>query len=285
MGFENFLLYTEDDTNNKLTVTATKADAVDVDRNENVLLYKDFGADYFNALDIDFEIYLNSNSEDGGLGGPGLNNTVDDRSGFGTTGLVVNIQKVDATPHLLYLLRGNHVASDAYNCAVNTPYYCTFTRAAGNDTVQLLIYSDSGRTDLLDTLAVAGFGTTKWRYVYGFLNLNNATSGYDFDGYVQNLDLHTPIYEESCSDGLVFGDTPSTQVVFDVSVTDGFKVGDTPLAQLVIDVLATDGIILGDSPSMSTVKLHRALKAFKGRNLSAPGALRELKEVIVRKLK
>jgi len=186
---ENFLTYTEEDDNNKLTVTATKAEGADVDRDIDVWLYADKGSDYFDALDIDFEIYVASTSLDGGTGGIAITNTANKSvADFADTDISVLAMR-EGADYKLKLWRGYNVDDDAYTGSSNTLYYCTLSRAAGNDSVSVPIYSDVGRTDLLGTITVVGFGTTKYQYVYGFVNINAIQSGKDFDGYVQNLDL------------------------------------------------------------------------------------------------
>jgi len=187
MAIENLLTYTEKDDNNKLTVTASKATASDVDEDEDVWLYKDRGVDHFDALDIDFELRIESTSQEGSHGGVAFANVIGEISDFAATDFVCRIKRNG--DYRIVLTRGNWVAHDPYICSPNTLYYCTIERAAGNDTVSVKIYSDAGRTDLLDTLALANFGTEKWRYVYGFINRNSGTPNRNFDGYTQNLDL------------------------------------------------------------------------------------------------
>ena len=192
--YGSLLDFTEVDTNSKLTVTATKATGADVDADEDVYLYADKGAGYFNALDIDFELYLASTSDNGAFGGMAITNTVNDISGLATTDIVVFIAKAGGTS-TINLVRGANVATDAAPDTIifaDTVYYCTLTRVAGNDSCVVTIYSDAGRVTLLDTLTVAGYSTTKYRYVFGFINWNTATGGENFDGYVQNLEFGEP---------------------------------------------------------------------------------------------
>lgn len=192
MAVEDFTTYTEVDTNAKLTVTSARATGVDVDRDEDVYLYKDFGAAYFNALNITFELLVNATSTPAGgsspVGSIAITNTVNDISAFATTDIsaIIGEEGVGAK---IWLQRGAGVASDVYICSLDTIYYCLLERASGNDTVTLKIYSDAARTTLLDTLTVIGYGTTTYRYLFGFVNWNNGQAGADFDGYVENLNL------------------------------------------------------------------------------------------------
>ena len=186
--WEDLLVFTEVDANAKLTVTESKALAADVDTDEDVYLYRDMGSDAIDALDVNFEIYIASTSVDGAWGGMAIANTVGDHTGFATTD--ISVMMLAASPYpSLYLIRGFLVESDTYTCATNTLYYCTLTRPAGGDIVTLKIYSDSARTTLLDTLTVDGYSTTKYQYIYGFVNYNSTTANQNFDGYVQNLVL------------------------------------------------------------------------------------------------
>ena len=187
---ENFTTYTKVDASGKLTVTATKVTGVDVGRDENVYLYKDRGASHFNVLYEEFEIYANSASTvDSAKGGIAITNTIGSMASFATTDIWAGTYTVAGPTYRLYLARGNLVASDYYVPTADTLYYCRITRAAGNDTITMTIYSNAARTTLLDTLTVSGFGTTQWRYAYGFVNDNAGVGGKDWDGYVQNLKL------------------------------------------------------------------------------------------------
>ena len=187
---EDLSTHTELDDNTKLTVTDTKATGADVDADESVHLYKDYTADYFDALYVEFELYIASTSEVNGIGGVGLTETQrNDISAFGATEISCTARKTEAAVYKIYLARGPDTATDFYTCSADTPYYCLMERVAGNDTVTVKIYSDAGRTTLLDTLTLAGISTTKYRYLYGFVNWNTATGDENFDGYVQNLSI------------------------------------------------------------------------------------------------
>jgi len=179
--------YTEVDANSKLTVTATRATAVDVDGDEDVYLYRDMGAGFFNTLSVDFEILINATSGINAEAGMAITNTVNDMSGFATTDISVFIEESAGPVYKIYLYRGNKVANDSYTCSTDTLYYCTIERVASNDTVNLKIYSDLARATLVDTLTVSGFSTTTYRYLFAFVNNNTATVAQDFDGYVQNV--------------------------------------------------------------------------------------------------
>jgi len=192
MAIEDFTTYTEVDTQGWLTVASNKIEGTDVNRNVDAYVYKDYTADFFNALDILFEIQIEDTSELEARGGPAISDTIGSVNDFASTDISIAARVLTAGPaYQIELARGNYLAKDTFTGAANTLYYCTLSRAAGNDTVTLKIYSDSPRTNLLDTLTVAGFGVAKWRYSYGFVNVNSGPTNRAFDGFVQDMDLQT----------------------------------------------------------------------------------------------
>jgi len=186
-GMEDFTTYTEVDANSKLTVIATKATGFNADSDEDIYLYKDKGADHFDALDIDFALFIEADSGVNAYCGVAITNTIGTIQGFASTDLAVVAQEAAGPAWSIRLVRGAVVAEDFYTCSSNTLYYCTLSRTAGSDTATVKIYSDAARTSLVDTLSLSGFSTTKYQYIYGFVNRNNSGTGTDFRGYVQYL--------------------------------------------------------------------------------------------------
>ena len=191
MAVENFTTYTEVDTGDFITKTSTKVTATDVTSQTDCYLWKDFTATHFNALDVDFEVYCeNEEALKYGHGGVAITNTLDGFHGFATTDIAVIAQSRGSSVAWIRLSRGNYVAHDWFIGVAATLYYCTISRVAGNDTVNVLVYSDSGRTNLLDTVTETGFSTTKYRYCMGFVNYDDGTANREFTGYTQNLNLN-----------------------------------------------------------------------------------------------
>ena len=194
MPIEDCTTYTEVDGSVGLTVTAPKVDANVSSAVADDYVYKDYTADYFNALNVFFEGYMNStNSTTWGMGAMGLTVTaVNDRTGWGTSDVSLALWKNDTGQVYTELCRGNEVAvaTNYSGLALNTLYYFKLTRVAGSDTINLYVYSDSARTSPVFSLTLAGFGTaTKYRYSYGFVNKNSGVGGRNFQGYIQNLDF------------------------------------------------------------------------------------------------
>lgn len=193
MATQDLTTYTEVDASAHLTVNASKADASGVLRSENVLLYKDFTADYFDRLNIDFEIYIGSGSTDGCIAGIGLSNTSGvGYNSFGANDIGCYIHKSAGSPYYrLYIFRGDLSSpgeSDVIGIDADTLYYCTLERGIGNTIAFLRIYSDSGRTVSVGNPYLVGLSTTKYRYFYAFANYNDAL-GSSFTGYTQNIEL------------------------------------------------------------------------------------------------
>jgi len=194
MAVVDFTTFTENDASAKLTVTSTKADAANATALEVVNLYKDYGADYFDAVDADFDGYMTTSSGTNNatfgviFSSTGSPNSLTIQQ-IGSTDIAGTMYKNGSTYEVI-LFRGTGVI-DRGTVSSATLYYLTLSRATGSDTVNLYIYSNSGRTTLVDTLTCTGVGTgTKWRYVYGFANRKFDEANGQVYGYIQNLDLN-----------------------------------------------------------------------------------------------
>ncbi len=193
MSIEDFSTYTEVDGTGVLTVTSSKITGLNVDKDIDAYVYKDFTANHFNRLKVYFEVNIESGSDVGGIGYMGFSDTVGTKAAWEATSLIAGMAKVGGPLYKVILIRGNSVASDNYTGSADTLYYCTIVRAAGSDSATLLVYDDAPRTNLLDTLAVAGYGANKWQYAYGFVNTNEAQAAENFSGYIQDLQLFSVV--------------------------------------------------------------------------------------------
>lgn len=203
-GYEDFSTYTETDASSSLDITTSrcKADASTVGRDETITLYKDFTANYFNAISIDFEIYCNGSSQDSSFAGIGLSNTAGLANGIASMensanniGVSTFIQRAGASDYRLYGVWGAWQSGSYISISANTLYYVRLTRATDGDTYTVGAFTDAGRTSHVSGspfVVSAGLGTTKWRYLYGFTNYNGSNSGMAWTGYVQNIKINTP---------------------------------------------------------------------------------------------
>jgi hypothetical protein len=158
--------YTEVDVaSNRVVLAGAKATITDLDGDEIVSVYKDFGANYFNALNIFFEFNYTGASHGTGnpsayaiqLTGSAITSALDPA----ITDLVV-CAEINSGSYNLWLLRGCWEAYDGcLGLSTDTVYYCKLVRAAASSTITLTIYSDAARTNVVDTLSVTGYGTDK----------------------------------------------------------------------------------------------------------------------------
>ncbi|MFA4818111.1 MAG: fibronectin type III domain-containing protein [Parcubacteria group bacterium] len=170
--------------------TASQVSGAGLLRNQTAYVYKDFTANFFDNLSIDFEMYTNTTSANSSQGELGLTvGTVGSTNSWATTDARVMATKNGSGAYVFTLARGAApAASQSYTGAGNTLYYCTLGRTAGSDTINLYIYSNATRSALVSTLSVAGFGTNKFRYFYPISSNNNATAA-AWTGYFQNINL------------------------------------------------------------------------------------------------
>lgn len=184
--FENLLAYTEVDPSSKITVTSTRVTAIDLVMDETAYVYKDKGANFFDALDIEFVVKLTAGDVAGRIGVLHLANTIVDAQHVTDTDPAVVFRQQSGPAYYIRLSRGLLAATDTYTCSINVPYYCTLLRAAGNDTIELKIYSDEARTNLLHTLSVSGFGVTKHRYIFT-ISSRNEPDNERMSAYCENI--------------------------------------------------------------------------------------------------
>lgn len=182
---EDLSTYTEVDPNSHISATSSRMTGGGINRNETAYAYYDKGADYFDALDIDFDIRTTNLDSNDILGVLGISNTLDHIGAFGTSDIKVAFYYPGGGARGLYLGTGG--ALDYMVISVDTTYYCTLERAAGSAAVSLKVYSDSGRETLLDTLTgTMAVASTKHRYILGIAS-QYTNNNYAASGYVENV--------------------------------------------------------------------------------------------------
>ena len=177
--------YTEVDANSHISATSSRMTGSGINRSEIAYAYYDKGADYFDALDIDFDINISNLDANDMIGVLGISNTLNHIGAFGSSDIKVLGYFPSGQQARLYI--STSAVSDYMQITVGTTYYCTLARAAGNATVDLKVYSDSGRTTLLDTLTInISTASTKHRYIYG-ISSQYTNNNYAASGYVENV--------------------------------------------------------------------------------------------------
>lgn len=167
--------------------TDERVTLTNIPRNTDEYLYIDKGSGFFNDLQIDFAVYIDTTSANyGRICTVCITNTVNDMGSVASTDLVTYIYKDGSGVYQIHLNRGAGVADTYYNISGNTVYYCRLVRSPSADTVYLDIYSDPGRSTLLNRLSLTGFGTTLWRYLFATSSWNSAQS-YTASGYCEAI--------------------------------------------------------------------------------------------------
>ena len=187
MAYEDFTTYTEVDVNDRISKTAQHIDFVTYrsnDANDKAFLYSDKGAAHFG----DFEHLIDVRVVSGSWAGHfwALSNDV--------------VQIIDDTLHISGMMYGlnnftylretysGSTYTDHMSFVDDTWYYYTIKKTG--TTLTMKVYSDSARTNLLDTLALTLHADHTFRYVYGssthwYSDANILTETLDID----NLDL------------------------------------------------------------------------------------------------
>jgi len=185
--------YTVIDSGTFISTTTSKVTIVNAPFNADNYVYKDYGENHFNLLDINFDALQEDDSgTNGGWVGAGVSNQIGTIEDF-TDGVSLVVMDYHLSPAraraVLYIDTGGS-QDDHVLDAPSTVYYFTIGRAAGNDTVLAYVFTDSARETLTTTLSLAGFGTDKYRYAYAMTGSNFASAAYMADGYVENLDFN-----------------------------------------------------------------------------------------------
>jgi hypothetical protein len=185
MGYQDLTTYVEVDPGTYITVTETKVTA-NIYNTQDAYLYYNFGEDFFDDVDIDFELYGDAVGVLGAMAILGLSNKIDDAGAWSTYIQVIMYEAAGTNLAVRLRVGGSY---DVAALANDILYYCTLKRAAGNDTAYLYIYSDESRETLVDTLTQTGCNTNKYQYFYALASYNELETR-NFQGYYQNINLN-----------------------------------------------------------------------------------------------
>ena len=182
---EDLSTYTEVDPNSHISATSSRMTGTTINQNEKAYAYYDKGVDYFAALDIDFDFCITELSFDDVIGVIGVSNVLGHIGECGVNDVLVYVYYPSGAQARIYITTS--AGGDYMVLSVNTTYYCTLERAAGNATFNLKVYSDANRTTLLDTLTCnIPTASTKHRYIYG-ISSQYTNNNYAASGYVENV--------------------------------------------------------------------------------------------------
>ena len=200
MAKEDLTTYTKEDPNNKLTVTSSKVTWTSLGDNQTAYLYKDIGVDYFDA---DFEHRMTVRINSSGT----TTNTL--KAGWALANAINDLYQLqvaeetflalrcltagDGTPWLGLL---EHVGTTTYVggagiVSYDTTYYLTIKRDESEGDygkLYLYVYTDSARTNLLNSGSLALHTKTDFRYIYA-VNSRNDGGASTQSGYLEDIDL------------------------------------------------------------------------------------------------
>ena len=189
------------DLNNRVNVATNTLTIVDIPKDEEITMTKDYGVDYFAA---DFEHQFEVNVPTSGTGTPAMGiwamaDVIDDFRGLdqGNQGVQIRATGLIETDWDLKLALEFQASSNNVNSlSYNTTYYCTITRdddGGVNNTGRYVLtaYTDSGRTNVFDTATCdANVGNQKdFRYLYACGSYNMAEAGSAMSMTIANLEL------------------------------------------------------------------------------------------------
>jgi hypothetical protein len=190
-GYENLTTFTEVDGGGDITIVPLTASFDTMERHEVSYVYKDYGVNYFtDTTVIEFEFSISAADSSGIIYVFGLSNTIGTRVWMDTfnDGIIVGFQR-SATDSFYILEDLGPGVLDVFIDSGNLPptgiVYCTFTRSGTTSTLDL--YSDSGRTSLIDSLTVTGTSLSK-RYLYAIIS-SQLSNGLEITGYSQKFQI------------------------------------------------------------------------------------------------
>jgi hypothetical protein len=185
---EDLTGYSETDSGSDITVTSTQISFDTMQRVANSWVSKDFGAGFFGDFEFDFEAEVTASSGADAYAGifniGNTDGTVQDMITAGAGHVVeAYYDGADFTVNLYDIGTTNSDSMVLSTTSVMPQYYFTINRTS--TTLTLYIYSDSGRTSLVDTLTVTCQSTT-WRYLIPLASRDSAGTT-TITGYVKNL--------------------------------------------------------------------------------------------------
>lgn len=182
---EDFTTFTEVDTNNVLTATTDQVIWADMTNSMNAYIYK---SGTYSAIDKDFDFKVSESDPFALLAIYLLGNTLGNylQNAAGDFIAVSFYDSADPSTPQLWLTTDTTNPPDpaAFNISYDVRYYCTLTRAGAS--VQLLTYSDSGRTTLINTQNAVVGSTDTYTYEY-YTNAYNSGTAWGSSGEVGEI--------------------------------------------------------------------------------------------------
>jgi hypothetical protein len=177
---EDFTTYTEVDPNSHISLTGKYHIGAVMYRNEDARLYKDKGVGHFSNFTHLVDAKITAASASGGIGPCwGLTNEIDDYQALYLNNKTCIFIFFFRFLNAYYLYLQENYSHNAYqdnmiNITLNTPYYLKIEKSGTALTCK--IYSDSARTNLLDTLNLTLHANHSLRYVFPVNTVNDSSN-------------------------------------------------------------------------------------------------------------
>lgn len=185
---ENLTTYTEVDPNSTITVSSSRVTVDGMRRKAYEYIYKDFGAGYFNEIDISFAFYLASTSKAKCAANVALSNN---NKGKWLTPIVsFFISRLQSSWEVYYQVGNNDAVLIDSGFSSDTVYYARMRRAASADKIYFYLYSDAYHNNLIASANDTIDDGWAFRYFYPVMSSNiGYGAAVDFDGYFEKFDL------------------------------------------------------------------------------------------------
>lgn len=198
MVFEDFTTYLEHDVPNRLSETVTRVTFTNLQLNDDVYISDDKGANHFGNFEHLFTIRITaSDASDTNMTIWTVSDTLDTFSALWSANdnaIVCDIYSDSGNLALSIRDCNNHNGDWMVPIpTVGTTYYCTAKRDGSTGTIK--IYSDAGRTVLIDTVTIT-VNTALLRYIIPVSSYEDASTN-KISGYHENLDLQEGVADVS----------------------------------------------------------------------------------------
>ena len=198
---QDFTTWIETDPNSRLSQTADRSTFSGVQRDEDAYLSNDFGVDNFDKEDdlvFNFHFQITATASSARVGLVGLSNNLDDLKGMETNNYDwLGVYYADDAGTMRFYVGEINAGTPAViastgSYSTSTTYYATLYRKLtgefGAGRLILYIFSDSGRTTLLEKIQSGPTVRQSFRYCLTAHTYNNATTE-AVSGWVDSLDL------------------------------------------------------------------------------------------------
>ena len=200
MAIQDFTTWTEVDVESAITVTSSSVSWVNLDRDDDSYVYRDFGAGAFRSNWTHYFDFVFSSADNlGATVHYSLSDTVNDYQGQALAGnLAIGFYTVLSAGVRYYQI--SEITGPSAETldfwsggAFGTRYYAKSVYdsfVGANGTLYLYIYSNPDFTGLLDTLVITMSRKPNYRFAFACNTFNNATTA-RHTGDTRNLDLGT----------------------------------------------------------------------------------------------